>query len=114
MTLPSPWTWVDCLSWPDLMRSWPGLLWPGNSQTPYPPFGRGGGSGWSWGPPPFLPTPKTMLRKLQPDFPIWKRENLDKFAQDAFVRMGELEDANEQLRQDLRDAMELLRKELTK
>ena len=55
-----------------------------------------------------------MLRKLQPDFPIWKRENLDKFAQEAFVRMGELEDANEQLRQDLRDAMELLRKELTK
>ncbi len=55
-----------------------------------------------------------MMRKPQPDFPVWERENVDKFAQDAFVRMWELEGANEQLKQDLRAAMELLRKELKK
>lgn len=94
---------------PSLTLSQPSL---GNSLTPHPPFGRRGGSGWSWGPPPFLPTPKVMLRKPHPDFPSWRPESLVKFAAEAATRMSELEAANEQLRQDLRDAMELIRQKL--
>lgn len=55
-----------------------------------------------------------MLRIPHPDFPSWQRKTLDKFAQDAFRRMDELEEANEQLKQDLKDAMKLLRKEMEK
>jgi hypothetical protein len=55
-----------------------------------------------------------MMRIPHPDFPSWHRKTLDKFAKDANERMKELEEANEQLKQDLRDAMKLLRKELKK
>lgn len=55
-----------------------------------------------------------MLRIPHPDFPAWQRKTLDKFAKDANERMNELEDANEQLKQDLRDAMKLLRKQMEK
>ena len=55
-----------------------------------------------------------MLRIPHPDFPAWQRKTLDKFAKDANERMNELEAANEQLRQDLKDAMDLLRKEFKK
>lgn len=47
---------------------------------------------------------------MTPDFPTWDRKTLDQFARDAFLRMQELEQALEQARQDLHDAMEQLRK----
>lgn len=112
MTLPSLASVIDRASCVDLMPSLPVPLRPGNSPTPHPPFGRGPGSGWQWVPPPFLPTPKTMLSKPQPDFPSWQRETLDQFAADAATRLVELEEANDQLKQDLRDAMKLLRQEM--
>ena len=46
---------------------------------------------------------------MTPDFPSWKRETLDQFAIDAYVRLAEQEQAIEQLRGDLREAMRLLR-----
>jgi hypothetical protein len=55
-----------------------------------------------------------MLRIPHPDFQAWQRKTLDKFAKDAFERMNELEQANEQLRQDLKDAMKLLRQDFKK
>jgi hypothetical protein len=55
-----------------------------------------------------------MMRKPHPDFPTWERTTVDKFAQEAFVRMCELEEANEQFRRDLRDAMNLLRQQMGK
>ena len=45
-----------------------------------------------------------------PNFPAWERQTLDKFAQDSYIRMQQQAEAIEQLRQDLRDAMKLLRK----
>jgi hypothetical protein len=45
-----------------------------------------------------------------PNFPAWERQTLDKFALDAYIRMQQQAEAIEQLRQDLRDAMSLLRK----
>ena len=45
-----------------------------------------------------------------PNFPAWERQTLDKFAQDAYLRLQAQQEALEQLRGDLRDAMALLRK----
>ena len=44
-----------------------------------------------------------------PNFPAWERQTLDRFATDAYIRMQQQAEAIEQLRQDLRDAMKLLR-----
>jgi len=44
-----------------------------------------------------------------PNFPAWERQTLDQFAADAYIRMQQQSEAIEQLRQDLRDAMKLLR-----
>ena len=44
-----------------------------------------------------------------PNFAAWQRQTLDKFAQDSYIRMQQQAEAIEQLRQDLRDAMKLLR-----
>jgi hypothetical protein len=44
-----------------------------------------------------------------PNFPAWERQTLDKFAADSYIRMQQQAEAIEQLRQDLRDAMKLLR-----
>lgn len=44
-----------------------------------------------------------------PNFPAWERQTLDKFAADSYIRMQQQAEAIEQLRQDLRDAMNLLR-----
>lgn len=44
-----------------------------------------------------------------PNFPAWERATLDKFAADAYIRIQQQAEAIEQLRQDLRDAMKLLR-----
>ena len=45
-----------------------------------------------------------------PNFAAWERTTLDKFALDAYIRLQQQQEALEQLRQDLRDAMALLRK----
>ena len=82
-------------------------------KLPHPPPPRsadGGGLCASRSPPPFLPTPKVKLRFMQPDFPSWRPDSLAKFAAEAATRIKELEAANEYLRQDLRDAMELIRR----
>jgi hypothetical protein len=44
-----------------------------------------------------------------PNFAAWERTTLDRFAMDAYIRMQQQTEAIEQLRQDLRDAMKLLR-----
>lgn len=45
-----------------------------------------------------------------PNFAAWERSTLDKFALDAYLRLQSQQEALEQLRGDLRDAMALLRK----
>ena len=45
-----------------------------------------------------------------PNFAAWQVENLVNFAQDAYLRMREQEAAIEQLRLDLKTAMQELRK----
>ena len=54
--------------------------------------------------------PKTVLnldQKMQdtPNFAAWSNENLAKFALEAYLRMQAQQDAIEQLRGDLKDAM---------
>ena len=44
-----------------------------------------------------------------PNFAAWDRLLLDKFATEAYLRLQAQEDALEQLRGDLKDAMKLLR-----
>lgn len=44
-----------------------------------------------------------------PNFAAWERTTLDKFALDAYLRLQGQQEALEQLRGDLRDAMNLLR-----
>ena len=45
-----------------------------------------------------------------PNFAAWERQTLDKFALDAYLRLQAQQEALEQLRGDLRDAMAELRK----
>jgi len=44
-----------------------------------------------------------------PNFAAWSNENLAKFALEAYQRMQAQQDAIEQLRGDLKDAMQLVR-----
>ena len=44
-----------------------------------------------------------------PNFSAWTNENLAKFALEAYVRLQAQQDAIEQLRGDLKDAMQLIR-----
>jgi hypothetical protein len=44
-----------------------------------------------------------------PNFAAWERETLDKFATEAYLRLQAQEEALEQLRGDLKDAMKLVR-----
>jgi len=44
-----------------------------------------------------------------PNFAAWSNENLAKFALEAYQRMQAQQDALEQLRGDLKDAMRLVR-----
>ena len=44
-----------------------------------------------------------------PNFAAWERQTLDKFAQDAYLRLQAQQEALEQLRGDLRDALNLIR-----
>ena len=44
-----------------------------------------------------------------PNFAAWNQETLAKFALDSYQRMQAQQDAIEQLRGDLKDAMQLIR-----
>ena len=44
-----------------------------------------------------------------PNFAAWTNENLAKFALEAYLRLQAQQDALEQLRGDLKDAMQLVR-----
>jgi len=44
-----------------------------------------------------------------PNFAAWTNENLAKFALEAYLRLQTQQDALEQLRGDLKDAMQLVR-----
>ena len=44
-----------------------------------------------------------------PTFSTWDRRSLDRFAHDCYIRLKAEQQANEQLRLDLKDAMKLLR-----
>ena len=44
-----------------------------------------------------------------PNFAAWSNENLAKFALEAYLRLQAQQDALEQLRGDLKDAMQLVR-----
>ena len=46
----------------------------------------------------------------QPNFAAWTNENLAKFVADAYKRLQEQQDAIEQLRGDLKDAMKEIRR----
>lgn len=52
--------------------------------------------------------------KNEPDFPAWKLETLAKFAQDAWLKMREQEAEIEQLRLDLKTALNAYREAVTK
>lgn len=51
---------------------------------------------------------------MQHEFKTWTHESLAQVAAEMHQRIRDMEVANEQLRSDLRDAMELLRQELKK
>lgn len=44
-----------------------------------------------------------------PNFATWSHENLARFAEDAYRRMQEQQEAMEESRRDLRDAMDIIR-----
>jgi len=44
-----------------------------------------------------------------PDFKTWDRENMDKFATDAYLKLVEQEDLIQQLQCDLKDAIQAYR-----
>jgi len=50
------------------------------------------------------------MKDLQmPEFKTWSRENLDKFAYEAYMKLQEQEDLIQQLKWDLKDAIEAYR-----
>ena len=46
---------------------------------------------------------------MTPTFATWERETLDKFALESYLRLREQQDQLEQLRGDLKDAIEAYR-----
>jgi hypothetical protein len=54
------------------------------------------------------------MNKDIPNFATWDRNTLDNFAKDAYLQLLRLSEANEQLRQDLKDAMALVRNQYNK
>lgn len=50
-----------------------------------------------------------MSKKDVPFFAAWKPENLAKYAEEQYLQNLELREALEQVRNDLRDAMKLVR-----
>ena len=67
MRLHRPASIIDRLSCVDLMRSWPVLPRPGNSQTPTPHQSAGGVAGASWGPSPILTNQKSIMSNSHHD-----------------------------------------------
>ena len=112
MTLPSPASVIDRSPCARLMPCLAHLPWLGILCTPTPHRRAGGGRARAGAPHTFSLPKNQMMRIPHPDFPSWQRKTLDKFAKDANERMKELEQANEQLRRDLRDAMKLVRQKL--
>jgi hypothetical protein len=55
-----------------------------------------------------------MSKKDTPNFGAWKLETLADCARQMYIRLQELNDANEQLRLDLKDAMKLVRQQHNK
>jgi hypothetical protein len=49
-----------------------------------------------------------------PAFNLWNRDELNRFAMEAYLQMQMDHEAKEQLRLDLRDAMKLLREQRNK
>jgi len=49
-----------------------------------------------------------------PNVAAWSHENLAKFAEEAYARIKQQQEALEQSRLDLKDAMKLVRDKLTK
>ena len=58
-----------------------------------------------------LPKSATSSQSLTegPDFASWKPETLAKFAQDAYAKLREQDDQLQQMRQDLKTALEAYR-----
>jgi hypothetical protein len=50
-------------------------------------------------------TCETEEEKKMPEFKVWSRDNLDKFATDAYIKLLEQEDLIQQLQCDLKDAI---------
>jgi hypothetical protein len=50
-----------------------------------------------------------MLEKDVPNFKEWKQNNLWKFSEEAYLKILELEDLNEQLRNDFKDLIKIVR-----
>lgn len=48
---------------------------------------------------------QTTERNNMPEFKVWTRDNLDKFATDAYLKLLEQEDLIQQLQCDLKDAI---------
>jgi hypothetical protein len=46
-----------------------------------------------------------MSEHLTPTFPAWERQTLDRFAEEAHLRLRQQQDQLEQLRGDLKDAI---------
>ena len=53
--------------------------------------------------------PEFTREKVTPNFTIWQHATLVKFATESFSRLIDLEEANESLRRDLKDALNLVR-----
>jgi hypothetical protein len=50
----------------------------------------------------------------QPNFATWERDNLVRFRQDCYAALLAEQEANEQLRIDLKDAMKMARQKILK
>jgi hypothetical protein len=50
----------------------------------------------------------------QPNFATWERDNLVRFCQDCYAALLAEQEANEQLRIDLKDAMKMARQQILK
>jgi len=48
---------------------------------------------------------QTTEKNSMPEFKVWSRDNLDKFATDAYLKLLEQEDLIQQLQCDLKDAI---------
>jgi hypothetical protein len=48
-------------------------------------------------------------KRETPEFASWEHDTLAKFARDCYIRLQDEQEANEQLRRDVKDAMKLAR-----